>query len=177
MAQGASRREMCAGQGKAGGSMIKRSVGPCCCVVAGRTLGLRVGQSDVVRYCTAEGLGAVPIRGVAAIAIRVRTREVVIVIDVARDAGSRQVRSRQWPACHRMIERVVRPHNRIVAGRAVGRGECRACRRVRRVVRLLPRCQVAARVPAIRWRDRQRIVVVDVALRAARYFTRRGHLV
>ena len=94
MAEVAGRREMCAGQRPAGGSMIKRSIGPCCCVVAGRTLRRRVGQSDVVRYCTAEGLGAVPIRGVAAVAIGVGTREVVVVANVAGDAGARQVCSR-----------------------------------------------------------------------------------
>ena len=93
MAQVAGRREMCAGQRKAGGSMIKRSIDPCCCVVAGRTLGGRVGQSDVVRYCTAECLGAVPIRRVAAVAIGVGAREVVVVANVAGDAGARQVRS------------------------------------------------------------------------------------
>ena len=94
MAQGASRREMCAGQGKAGGSMIKRSIGPCCCVVAGRTLRRRIGQNDVVRYCTAHRLRAVPFGRVAAVAIGVGTREVIVVADVAGDAGTRQVRSR-----------------------------------------------------------------------------------
>jgi len=149
MAQGASRREMCAGQGKAGGSMIKRSIGPCCCVVAGRTLGLRVGQSDVVRYCTAEGLGAVPIRRVAAVAIGVGTREVIVVANVAGDAGARQVRSCQWPARDRMIKGVVGPHNRIVAGGAVGRSESRARSRVRRVVRVVPVGEMAVLVSAV----------------------------
>jgi hypothetical protein len=93
MAQAAGRREMCAGQRKAGGSVIKRSIGPCGCVVAGRTLGRRVGQSDMVRYCAAEGLGAVEVRRVATVAIGVGTREVVVVADVAGHAGARQVRS------------------------------------------------------------------------------------
>ena len=42
MAQVAGGRKMRACKRKAGGSMIKRSVGPCCCVVAGRTLRRRV---------------------------------------------------------------------------------------------------------------------------------------
>ena len=42
MAQVAGGRKMRARKRKAGGSMIKRSVGPCCCVVAGRTLRRRV---------------------------------------------------------------------------------------------------------------------------------------
>jgi len=87
MAQVAGGRKMRARKRKARGSMIKRSVGPCCCVVTGRTLRRRVGQSHVVRYRTAERLRAVVVRRVAAVAIGVGACEVVVVSDMARDAG------------------------------------------------------------------------------------------
>ena len=87
MAQVAGGRKMRARKRKARGSMIKRSVGPCCCVVTGRTLRRRVVQGDVVRYRTAERLRAVPVRRVAAVAVGVGACEVVVVADMARDAG------------------------------------------------------------------------------------------
>ena len=87
MAQVAGRRKMRARKRKAGGSMIKRSVGPCCCVVTGRTLRRRVVQGHVVRYRTAERLRAVVVGRVAAVAIGVGACEVVVVSDMARDAG------------------------------------------------------------------------------------------
>ena len=56
-----------------------------------------------------------------------------------------------------MVKRcdAVRPRNRIVAAGAVGHGKRRTCRRVRRVVGLLPRRQMAARVAAVSRRNRQ----------------------
>ena len=87
MAQGTGRCKMRAGQRKAGGSMIECPVGPCCCVVTGRTLRRRVGQGHVIRYRTAERLRAVVVRRVAAVAIGVGACEVVVVADMARDAG------------------------------------------------------------------------------------------
>jgi len=55
----------------------------------------------------------------------------------------------------------------------VTRGTVRCCkrgsrRRVRRIIRRLPGCQVALRIPAVRRRNRQAVVVVDVAS-GARY--------
>ena len=87
VAQGATRCKMRACKRPAGRGMIKGPVCPCGCVVAGRALRRRVGQGDVVRYRTAERLRAVPIRRVAAVAVGVGACEVVVVSDMARDAG------------------------------------------------------------------------------------------
>ena len=46
-----------------------------------------------------------------------------------------------------------------------------------RIVGLLPGGEVAAGIPAIRGCNLQSVVIVDVALRAGGYFSRRGHLV
>jgi hypothetical protein len=48
---------------------------------------------------------------------------------------------------------------------------------MRRIVRLLPGSQMAAGIAAVCRLDAQRIVVIDVTLRAGRDFPRRGHLV
>ncbi len=48
---------------------------------------------------------------------------------------------------------------------------------MRRIIRLLPGCQVASRVAAVGRRDGQRVVIVDVASRAGRRFPGRRHLV
>jgi hypothetical protein len=62
-----------------------------------------------------------------------------------------------------VIEDGRRPRNRIMATRAVAYRKCRARRRVHRIVRLLPGCQVASRISAVRGRDRQIVVVINVA--------------
>jgi len=77
----------------------------------------------MVGHNAAERLGAIEVRGVAAVAIRVGAREVVVVAHVARDAGTRQVRSRQRPARDRVVEGVVGPGNHVMASGAVDRGE------------------------------------------------------
>lgn len=48
---------------------------------------------------------------------------------------------------------------------------------MRRVIRGLPRRQVASRVPAIRRLNRQRVIAVDVALHTACYLAGRSQLV
>lgn len=58
------------------------------------------------------------------------------------------------------------PTCRVVAGRAVRRGECGSRSGVDGIVRLLPRRQMALRISATRWRDRQIVIVIDVAGRA-----------
>lgn len=42
----------------------------------------------MVRHISADGLRAIPVRLVAAVASGVRTRQVVVVVDVASGAGS-----------------------------------------------------------------------------------------
>ena len=81
----------------------------------------------MVRHIPAKRRRAVPGRLVAAIAIRVRGREVVIVAYVAIRAGydfarRRQlVRARQRPAGLAVIKRYVRPQRRVVAVLAIDR--------------------------------------------------------
>ena len=99
--------------------MIERRVGPVRRVVAGRALGGRKACLDMVGDIAAKCLRAVPVRGVATVAIR--RGQSVVVIDVARDAGSGQVRSRQRPTGGSVVKgRYVGPGNCVVTGRAVG---------------------------------------------------------
>ena len=76
-----------------------------------------------------------------------------------------------------MIKGVVGPHNRIVTGGAVGRSESRARSRVRRVVCVVPVGQMAAGISAVGRRDRQGVVVVDMALTAGRNIAGRCQMV
>jgi len=50
-----------------------------------------------------------------------------------------------------------------MAGRAIRRGKCRPGSRVHGVRRLLPFRKMASRISAVRWRNRQSVVVVDMA--------------
>jgi len=65
-----------------------------------------------------------------------------------------------------VIERRGVPRRGGVAITAIGRGKNRPSARVRGIVRLLPGCQVAAGISAVRWRNHQVIVVPDVARKA-----------
>ena len=104
----------------------------------------------MVWHIPAEGGRTVPGRLVATVAIRVRGREIIVVVDVAVRAGVRfacrrhLVRTRQRPAGRAVIEDGSGPRDRVVARRAVGcRKRCSASR-VRRVIGLLPGRQVAS---------------------------------
>ena len=66
--------------------VIKRRPGPRGRRVAG-VAGRRIAGGDVVRDGAAERLRAVPVRRVAAVAVGVGACEVVVVADMARDAG------------------------------------------------------------------------------------------
>ena len=119
----------------------------------------------------------------AAIAVRVCRSERVVVIDVAVGAGvhfscrGHLVRTHQRPSRRCMVERNVRPQRGVVAGRTIRRGKGGARRRMRRVIGLLPRRQVASGISAIVRLDRQVVVVVDVAVGASIHLTGRRHLV
>ena len=137
----------------------------------------------MVWHIPAEGGRTVPGRLVATVAIRVRGREIIVVVDVAVRAGVRfacrrhLVRTRQRPAGRAVIEDGSGPRDRVVARRAVGcRKRCSASR-VRRVIGLLPGRQVASGIPAVGRLDRQIVIVVDVTVRAGTHLARRGHLV
>ena len=107
-------------------------------VTAG-TLRCRKRRSHMVRNAAAHRLGGVVLILVAAVAIRVRRSEVVIVIQMAGGAGRRHMRARQRPTRYRVIERVIGPCDRVVASGAVRRRKRGSRRRVRRIVSLLPR--------------------------------------
>ena len=99
--------------------------------------------------------------GVAA--VRRRSRQSVVVVDMARSAGHVGVPVGQQEARGAVIKGRRGPGNSVVASRAVGHAKSRASRRVHRIVRLLPSRQVAARIPAVRRAHRQVVIVVDVA--------------
>jgi len=112
----------------------------------------------VIRYRPTERLRAHPSWLVAAIAIRVCRGEGVVVADVAVRAGHnfpgwlQLVRARQRPACRAVIEDRSVPGDRVVARRAICGCKRRSSIGMNRVVALLPRRQVAPRVPAVGWR-------------------------
>lgn len=151
--------------------VIKGRVGPVACVVALRAL--RSGESgvDVIGHVAAERLRFVPVRGVAAVAIRVRGGERVVIVGMAACARCRGMHTSEGPAGRCVIEGShVGPGNGVVACGTLAHGECRTGRGMRGIIRLLPGSEVATGIAAIRGRDIQRVVVVDVALRAIRYF-------
>jgi len=129
----------------------------------------------VVGHVSAKRLRALPGGDVAAVAVRVRRVERVVVIDVAVRAGNdfagwcQLVRTRQWPARCAVIKDRGVPGNGVVARRAVRCRERRSRRGVRWIIRRLPGCQMTLRVPAVRRSDRQAVIIVDVARRAGRY--------
>ncbi len=135
----------------------------------------------MIRNVPAERCGALPGRHVAAVAIRVRCRESIVVPHVAIGAGhdfSRRchlVRTRQRPARRAVIEGRSIPSDRVVAGRTVRRRERRPGLWVHRVIGCLPRRQVASRIAAVRRRYIQAVVVADVAGSAGRYLAAVGH--
>jgi len=137
----------------------------------------------MIRHGTAKRLRAVPIRQVAAGVIAVCHRQAVIVVHMAlvavcgRPRRCHLVVTRQRPARVGVVEGVIGPGNCVVTSRAICRRERGACRRVHRVVRGLPIRQVATGIAAIGRRNRERVVVVDVALGARGDLARRRHLV
>ena len=115
----------------------------------------------------------------AAITIRVRRSEVVVVPHVAIRAGdnfsgrSQLVRACQRPARGRVVKHNISPQRRVVTRRAIPRSKRRARGRVRGIIGLLPGRQVALGIPAIRRLNLQIVVVVDVAVRASSHLARR----
>jgi hypothetical protein len=161
--------------------VVKRRVGPSDGVMAGRALGRRESRGDVIRYIAAEGWRALPRGDMATVAIRVRRGEGVVVPDVAigasHDFASRcqLMRTRQRPPGHAVVKNRRGPRNRVVACRAVRRRKGRSRCRVRRIVCRLPSGQVASGVPAVRCRNVQTVVAVDVAGGTAGHFASVGY--
>ena len=105
---------------------------------------------DVIRYRPTQRRRALPSSLVAAVAVRVRRRERVVVPHVAVGAGHHfpcrrhLVRARQCPTGRAVIEGCRVPGNGVMARRAVRGRKRRSGRRVRRIIGLLPGRQVAA---------------------------------
>ena len=109
------------GQREAGGGVIERRVGPVRRVVAARALRSGEPSLDVIGDIAAQSLRAVPVRRVAAVAIRVGARQVVVVADVAlrtisdHARGRHLVVARERPTGHGVVKRRrVGPGNRVV---------------------------------------------------------------
>ena len=166
-----------------GAAVIELAVGPEERVVTGRTLRGREARSDVIRNIAAQRLRALPSGDVAAVTVRVRRREGVVVVGVAVRAshhfacGLKLMRSRQRPPCSAVIEDSRGPRDGVMTSGAVCR--CKGCSRCRMcwIIRRLPRRQVTLRIPAIRRRNLEVIVVVDVAGCARRCLSSRRKLV
>ncbi len=74
-------------QRETGAGVVERRIRPCDRVVTGRTERGRKASGNVVRHSATKGWGAVPSRLVAAVAIRVRGSEGIVVAHVAIGAG------------------------------------------------------------------------------------------
>jgi len=128
----ARRQHMRTLQREARRAMVKFSIHPRHRVVAARAHGCREICRDVVWHVSAKRLCAGPRRLMAAVTIRVRARERVVVVDMAvrtevHLAGWRQLmRTRQRPACRAVIEDRRCPGDGVVARRAVRRGKRRS---------------------------------------------------
>ena len=102
-------------------AVVKLSIRPGNRVMARRAHGRREAGGDVIRNTSADGLRARPCCLVAPVAVRVRRRERIVVVDMAVGAGvhlarrCHLVRTRQRPACRAVIENRRRPGNRVVA--------------------------------------------------------------
>jgi len=168
--------------------VVKLSIRPENGVVARRTHGSRKARGNVVRYASTQRRRALPRRLVAPVAIRVRSRKGVIVVDVAVRAGihlarrRHLVRTRQRPAGAGVVEGRRQERHCVVTVRAIRRRIRRACCRVHRIVGTLPaapvvRIQVALGVPAVGRLGLQVVIAVDVAVGTGIHLARRRQLV
>jgi len=163
VALGALQSGMRAGQRESGRGVIESRSRPRRGVMALRT-SLREAGLYVIRIGS-----ALEILQVAADASRIRTREVVVVVDVALRALHGRMRARQREAGRGVVEIRVRPRGRVVT---LLTGLREPGLYVVRTGRSLEILQVA--VDARRLRVRHVVVVVDVALRARHRRVRAG---
>jgi len=157
--------------------VIERGAGPRGRRVA-RVAGGRITRRNVVWHRATQSLRAVPIRLVTAVARCIGGVQRIVVANMAQSAGGGKVRACQCPTSRGVIKRSVRPQKGVVTGGAergwVLQGHViwhRATQRLRAV----PVRGVTTRVIAIR--NRQTVVVADVALVAVRRCAGGSHLV
>jgi len=166
VAQSAGHVRVAIGQQESGRAVIENSGRPSRNRVArgaGRSRNRESG-GHVIRHVSAHRRAGGERRRVAAVAIR--RSQSVIVIDMARGAGRRRrrhVRSGQGESGRAVIEYRRGPAHCSVARRAICRCKGRSGSRVHRIIGGLPSCQMALRISATGRRDRQIVIVVDVA--------------
>jgi hypothetical protein len=166
VAEGASHVRMPVREQESRCAMVEDACGPRGDRVAGGAGGSRGREPcrHVIGNVPADRRRALKRRRVAAVTIR-RT-ERVIVIDMAGRARGRGVRSDQSKSGYAVVERRRRPAGRRVAIGAIGGAKRGARSRVHGSRRLLPGRQVALRISAVGRRNRQCVIIVNVALRA-----------
>jgi hypothetical protein len=149
MAEVACHCDVRAGQREWRRAVVEACRHPVCCRMADRAV-RRISGSRMIGNRSAGRCGRRPIGQVAAVAGRRVKR--VVVADVAGGTRRRHrgdMHPRKSEAHRAVVERGRRPVRCRMARRAVGCGEsCPRCLVWRRI-RLLPRGQVASRVPAI----------------------------
>ena len=166
VAQGALHTRMSVGQRESSRVVVEHSSRPGSNRVASgacRCGSWETGR-DVIRHVAANRRGALESSRVATVTIRRIQR--VVVAHMARRAGSRRrrhVRAGQSKSCRAVIKSSRRPAGRIVASGAVHRSKRGSRSGVNRIVGLLPGGQMALRISAIGWGNRQIVVVIDVA--------------
>ena len=143
------RRNMRSSQSKARRAVIERRSRPANRRVAGGAVrcgkcGARRGMNRIIRLLPCRQMASrVP-------AVSRCDHQVVIVIDVARCAGHAGMAVGQHEPGLAVVKLSGRgPTGRVMARLAIGKGELRSRRWMRRIVRLLPNRQMATRVPAI----------------------------
>ncbi len=153
---------MRAGQCEPCRAVVKRRGHPTDGIVARRTI-------DGSKRCSRSGVHGIirllPGRQVATgvAAIGRRSRQCVVVVDVAGSASHIGMAVGEWKTRRAVIERGRSPAYSCMARGAIRDRKRRTGRRMHRIVGLLPCAQVAAGVAAIGRRDGQIVVVVQMA--------------
>ena len=139
--------------------------------VAGRGISSR----HMVWNRATEGLRAIPLCDMAAVAGRIRRRQRIVVIHMAVCAGLHAARSgnnvaaRESPSSGAVIEFAIGPSNRVVAGGTLSdrKGGGHMIRdTATESLCAVPLRKVAGRVPTVARLNRKIVIVVYVALRA-----------
>jgi|HubBroStandDraft_6_1064221.scaffolds.fasta_scaffold460555_1 hypothetical protein len=161
-ARGRRRGHVRSRQSKPGGAVVERGPSPAGC---GMTSGaVRRGKSG-----TGSGVhGIIRLLPSREVALRVSAigrgnRQTVVVVSVAEGASHICMSIGQKEPSRAVVERCRRPTHRIVASRAVCNHKGRAGGWVDRIRGLLPGRQMALRISTIGRRNRQSVIITDMA--------------